>query len=885
MKMKRSILAMAMLTSSQAHAGYYEVPGNDTSDGVTRPNAFSLYPSGTHTRLTITNNAQVFAVGSCGIQCPLEDDGEINYTWSTFVDTTVENGGQMFVNSIAKGSTINSGGLQVVSGVPIFVSHNPPGIPGITYASTVNSGGVQILEDGGRSEGTTINAGGRQFVESGSRSQGTIINSGGFSDVRYGGQAFDSTVNDGGYQIVANDAQSWGTIINAGGIEYVQGGSTSHGASAGAGGMQWVYTGGMTEATVVAADGLLRVEDQGSVASDSVVEAGGTLEARRAGQTLNTFVDGIDALEVVSTNASATGTTLQNGGLQHVKAGGLANSSVVLAGGMLDVSEDGTVVDATVMSGGQARFDNGAFAAGSTTVSGDGRVTMLAGAQVEALRLQDANSTLTAEIGSDPQHRLFALDSLHNDGRVQFNNAIDTNGYGTLEVRSLTGSGTFAMRVAGMDGDFLSVTDRVEGNFSVQVQDSGHDLQGAASDGYHLIHAAGSSADSFALVNGAVDLGAYKYHLVQEGGDDWVLSVMSAEVVPEPEPEVTPEPAPEVTPEPEPETTPEPEPEIPTEPEMLPEPQPEPVPTPKPELSNSAKAVVSMANALPSVWDAELSTLKTRMGELRGADARDGVWGKYVSSRYDVDNATVNYRQRMDGVVVGGDRVIESGDARWHLGVLGSYTQSDLDHASSGGGSIDSYSAGAYATYLNPQGYYVDAVLKAYRFKGENDVRSQDGSAVFGDLRTSGRALSVELGRRIEKGTWFVEPYAMLSTFEAAGTTYSLSNGLKARQGSAASLQGEVGATYGRRIALKNDMQISPYLRLAVGHEFEDDNIVTINDGAVFTNNMSGTKARVGAGMTARLSGKLDAFAEVTYVNGKQVEVPYNANVGVRLRF
>ncbi|MCP5650884.1 autotransporter outer membrane beta-barrel domain-containing protein, partial [Klebsiella pneumoniae] len=77
-------------------------------------------------------------------------------------------------------------------------------------------------------------------------------------------------------------------------------------------------------------------------------------------------------------------------------------------------------------------------------------------------------------------------------------------------------------------------------------------------------------------VNGSVDLGAYKYYLVQgdeQDSDNWYLSPKATDPAPNPDPE--------------------------------------PGPDPKPEISESGKNAIAMANVTPTIWNSELSTLRT----------------------------------------------------------------------------------------------------------------------------------------------------------------------------------------------------------------------------------------------------------------------------------
>lgn len=212
------------------------------------------------------------------------------------------------------------------------------------------------------------------------------------------------------------------------------------------------------------------------------------------------------------------------------------------------------------MTGGIAQLYDGSTSYDRLNVS-SGLVEMSTATQgvyVEHLDLQSTNSQLAvfydvAQGGgssSGINNGIASIDNLTNNGIVSFN-----NNYGTLNIKNATGTGTFNMRVAGMTGDFLNITDAVTGQFKVAVADTGTDIN-RTSEGYHLIHANGSVSNSFQLVNGAVDLGAYRYYLNQQG-DDWILSTRAA-----------------------------------------------------PTASNSTKAVMAMSNVLPSVWDGELMTLR-----------------------------------------------------------------------------------------------------------------------------------------------------------------------------------------------------------------------------------------------------------------------------------
>ena len=475
--------------------------------------------------------------------------------------------------------------------------------------------------------------------------------------------------------------------------------------------------------------------------------------------------------------------------------------------------------------------------------------------------LQSPSAVLYLKHNADTAESVATIKALTNNGVVNFSSSEGhTAGqFNRLELTTLEGNGTFVMstNVSGGMGDFLNVSESVSGQFNVTVQDSGSELRTRTAAPYHLIYANGSVADTFAMTNGSVDLGAYKYYLVHGADsdkDNWYLSPQAN----------TPEPGPD--PDPGPGPSPNPEPEV------------------KPDLSESAKAVIAMANVTPTLWDAELTTLRTRLGEIRQMrDHENGVWGKYISSRYRVSTEHVGYRQDVNGVMFGGDTRFELDDSALIVGSMASYTRADLD-ASSTNGKADSYGIGLYTTWLHNSGYYIDGVLKSNYFRTENNPYFNGGRTHAKD-NTVGGGLSVEAGKHIALESWFVEPYIQASWFMGDKTHYKLDSGMSVKADKTQSLKGETGLTFGKNVALADGTMLQPYARLAVRHEFMKNNDVVINRTEKFTNDLSGTSGKYGLGMTAKLNDRWSAWGEVSYEKGQHIETPYSGQLGIRYSF
>lgn len=431
------------------------------------------------------------------------------------------------------------------------------------------------------------------------------------------------------------------------------------------------------------------------------------------------------------------------------------------------------------------------------------------------------NSEATWIMVGDAEVATLSMDG----GAVKFG---EPNEFHTLSVGNLSGNGTFVMGADFASGqvDFLDVTGSATGKHEIALASSGADPQ---ADSLHAVRI-GSGDAQFALQGGAVDLGAFSYDLVQRDSQNWYLDTTTRVISP------------------------------------------------------GTQSVMALFNAAPTVWYGELSTLRSRMGELRMGTGQTGAWMRSYGNKFDVDaSAGVAYRQVQHGVSFGADAPLPIGDGQWLVGLLGGYSQSDLSLGGGTHGTVDSYYLGAYTTWLDQaSGYYVDAVLKYNRLQNSADVQLSDGQKTKGEYRNNGIGASVEVGRniRLDDG-YFVEPYAQLSAVKIQGKHYDLDNGLAAEGDSTSSLLGKVGATVGRQFDLGQGKTVQPYLRAAYVHEFSSNNPVKVNDNQ-FNNDLSGSRTEFGVGVAMKVTDKVSVHAEFDHSQGDKADQPWGANVGIR---
>lgn len=396
----------------------------------------------------------------------------------------------------------------------------------------------------------------------------------------------------------------------------------------------------------------------------------------------------------------------------------------------------------------------------------------------------------------------------------------------TLSVANLKGNGTFVMDADFAQGktDFLEVTGQASGSHSLLVGSSGQDP--LSDTKLHVVHI-GSGDAQFSLANGRVDLGTYSYDLVQDG-NDWYLGSTGT-------------------------------------------------------ISPGTRSVLALFNTAPTVWYGELTSLRSRMGEIRLDQGSTGLWMRAYGNKFDVSESSgLAYTQNQQGISFGADAPLPIGDGRWLAGLMGGYSKSDLDLAQGTSGTVNSYYVGAYTTWIDESGYYFDGVLKFNRFQNQSSVSMSDGERAKGDYDNSSVGASVEVGRHIKLGNdYFVEPYTQLSGVVIQGKRYELDNGMAADGDRTRSLLGKLGVTAGRNFEMSNGNVIQPYVRVAYAREFAKNNEVKVN-AEVFNNDLSGSRGELGAGVAMSVSDRLSLHADFDYSNGDKIEQPWGANVGIR---
>ncbi|RMW26558.1 putative Autotransporter, partial [Pseudomonas syringae pv. antirrhini] len=178
------------------------------------------------------------------------------------------------------------------------------------------------------------------------------------------------------------------------------------------------------------------------------------------------------------------------------------NHSELLSGNgnLLEVADSSTVnfnVDNSTLNGNLVADDTSTL-----------NVTLQNGAQLNG-DIINGNTLAIASGGQWQMQGDNAVKSLSmQGGSVGF----AENGFHTLSLNELSGSGTFGMRVD-LDngvGDLINVNGQASGQFGLRVRNTGVEVISADMQPLKVVHTEGGDAQ-FSLLGGRVDLGAYSY--------------------------------------------------------------------------------------------------------------------------------------------------------------------------------------------------------------------------------------------------------------------------------------------------------------------------------------------------------------------------------------
>lgn len=680
----------------------------------------------------------------------------------------------------ANQTTLNNGVLQV------YGAANDPTIKGgrlivekdgITVLAAIEKGGLLEVKEGGLAIAVDQKAGGA--IKASTRAMEVFgTNRLGQFDIK-NGIANNMLLENGGSLRVEENDFAYNTTVDSGGLLEVMDGGTVTGVDKKAGGKLIVSTNAL-EVSGPNSKGQFSIKD--GVSKNYELDDGSGLIVMEDTQAIDTILDehatmqslGKDTGTKVQANAVYDlGRSDQNGsitysskaisenmvinnGRANVWAGTMVNVSVRGNDGILEVMKPqinyapAMLVGKVVVSEGASFRTHGAVDTSKADVS-----------------LENSVWTIIADITTTNQNTLLNLANLAmSDANVimmdepvtRSSVTASAENFITLTTNTLSGNGNFYMRtdMANHQSDQLNVTGQATGDFKIFVTDTG--ASPAAGDSLTLVTTGGGDA-AFTLGNagGVVDIGTYEYTLLDNGNHSWSLAENRAQITP------------------------------------------------------STTDVLNMAAAQPLVFDAELDTVRERLGSVKGVNYDTAMWSSAINTRNNVTtDAGAGFEQTLTGLTLGIDSRFSREETSTIRGLFFGYSHSDIGFDRGGKGNVDSYTLGAYADWEHQNGAYVDGVVKVDRFANTIHCKMSNGATAFGDYNSNGAGAHVESGFRWVDGLWSVRPYLAFTGFTTDGQDYTLSNGMRADVGNTRILRAEAGTAVSYHMDLQNGTTLEP---------------------------------------------------------------------------
>lgn len=774
----------------------------------------------------------------------IESEGEVN-------NSTLNDGYQIVqVEGAANQTTINNGVLQVygaaneavIKGGSLIVENG-----GIAVFAVIEKGGLLEIKDQGYAIAVNQKAGSAIKATTRAAEVEGVNRLGQFSIKD--GVANNVLLENGGSLLVEENNFAYDTTVDNGGVLKVMDGGTAIGIDKKTGGVLTIST-NVLEASGKNSKGEFSIKngesinyelDNGSMlivqpqtkASYTIVDEYASMQnlGSDTGTTVMKYavynlgrVD-IDGQTQYSYDASSEGMNIL-GGRVIIWAGTINNVTVSDDSGVLQIMSPLEGSAAPVLTG-TTNVSNGALLA----------IYALADTANATVNLDHSNFALYSENQRAMYTRFyFAHLNMRNSNVIMMDEPVSRTGaasgsehYIDLTVNILAGSGNFYMRtdMATHQSDQLNVTGQATGDFKIFVTDTG--ASPAAGDSLTLVTTGGGDA-AFTLGNngGVVDIGTYEYTLQDNGNHSWSLAENRAQVTP------------------------------------------------------SATAVLNMAAAQPLVFDAELDTVRERLGSVKGVNYDTAMWSSAINTRNNVTtDAGAAFEQTLTGLTLGIDSRFSREESSTIRGLFFGYSHSDVGFDRGGKGNIDSYMLGAYAGWEHQNGAYVDGVVKVDRFANTVHGKMSNGATAFGDYNSNGAGAHVESGFRWGKNLWNVRPYLAFTGFTTDGQDYTLSNGMRADVGNTRILRAEAGTEVSYYMDLQNGIALEPWLKAVARQEYADSNQVKVNDDGKFNNDVAGTSGIYQAGIRSSFTPTLSGHLSVSYGNGAGVESPWNTQAGV----
>lgn len=577
-------------------------------------------------------------------------------------------------------------------------------------------------------------------------------------------------------------------------------------------GQMTVQNGGQAEVTTVGTRGVLTVTGTGSKASNTLLNPYSQMNVanRATAEGVTVYSQAL----VYVTNASISGAKI-DGGRVEVFDGGVSNNAVLYDGYMF-VEEGGTAVDSTVYNGLFDVFDGG-------NVNG---LTLDGGSTVFEGDITAQGTTKINQNGNLYLHGNTTFDDLQLDNGSIY--SVYNDGFKTINVANLSGSGTIYMNTNVSEGKYDTLTVPAGSTGTIGLALTDYSATPVFSQNMKLIN--GLPDENFYLVGGAADVGAFHYDL-EKLTDGWYLVKTM-------------------------------------------------------QLSDTAVLAKNTYSAIHSVMYAHLENVNNRLGEIH-TNKNGGLWVRGIHRELDLDfDGASKSDVDVNGVQMGYDYALpQTMFNRWLIGVYGGYSNSDQSFDRSGDGDADTYSFGAYTTMIAQNGLYVDLAAAYYHHKQKLTSYLPHGAQVNSDYDVDGYTLSLEGGKRFEiTDGYYVEPQAQISYLDFDNVSYRTSYDTLIDAANQGTWLARAGVILGKRIDDFYDMPLDVFVRTDFYSEIDNGHKVTVA-GYKIEEDRSENFVRLGAGFNLNTNKGQELYFGVGTIMGGNVQMPLDLSLNARFEF
>jgi hypothetical protein len=327
--------------------------------------------------------------------------------------------------------------------------------------------------------------------------------------------------------------------------------------------------------------------------------------------------------------------------------------------------------------------------------------------------------------------------------------------------------------------------------------------------------------------------------------------------------------------------------------------------------SRAGDAIYLTAAVAGLDWHYSLDSLRKRMGELRlgglpdtgnvgvTASASQGsppaarrelpdtgsVWVAVNTSRLNAAASLAGdgFTQDSHAVTAGGDRRIDLPRGLTLLaGGFLSFARHDRDFDNHGTGETSGLGLGGYATVLHPDGWYGDFVLRADRSYNKLHAQSVDGFVTDARYGSDALGASLELGRRVTTGLFWLEPSMQAALVRLGGENYATERQTAYHEPIHVTIDGSTAAQY--RLQLRAGVDLGrwrPNLRVAEVKSDTTGGALHV-EGREWTPAFDGWRFETGLGASYLIDDQSQLYFDYEYNKAPAYERPWSLTLGYR---